>query len=70
MATATMTSFDINNRACNKKIVRLRVTKETADHLKLLAHHGEEGWDDIIKRLIAHYEGDKNSILREAQRFC
>jgi hypothetical protein len=67
MGTATIASIDTNNRVCNKKVVRLRVTKETADHLKLLAFDGEECWDDIIRRLIAHYEGDKNSILREAQ---
>jgi hypothetical protein len=51
-----------------KKVVRIRVTKETADHLKLLAHDGKEGWDDIIRRLINCYEEDKNSILREAKR--
>ena len=69
MTTATITSSANSTRACNKKVVRLRVTKETADHLRLLAHSGEEGWDDIIRRLITHYEGDKNSILREAKRF-
>jgi predicted phosphohydrolase len=52
----------------NKKVVRIRVTKETADHLRLLAHNGKEGWDDIIRRLISYYEEDKNSILREAKR--
>ena len=51
-----------------KKVVRIRVSKETADHLKLLAHNGKEGWDDIIRRLINYYEEDKNSILREAKR--
>jgi hypothetical protein len=67
---ATMTpSTSSSCCAHNKKVVRIRVTKETADHLRLLAHDGEESWDDIIRRLITYYEEDKNSILREAKRF-
>jgi hypothetical protein len=66
MTTATMTPSSTTH---DKKVVRIRVTKKTADHLRLLAHNGEEGWDDIIIRLIAYYEEDKNSILREAKRF-
>jgi hypothetical protein len=68
---ATMTPSSTSSNCCarNKKVVRIRVTKETADHLRLLAHDGEEGWDDIIRRLITYYEEDKNSILREARRF-
>jgi hypothetical protein len=74
MATTTITttpsSTSSSSCAHNKKVVRIRVTKETADHLRLLARNGEEGWDDIIRRLIiTYYEEDKNSILREAKRF-
>jgi hypothetical protein len=65
LTTATTTP---GSRTCNKKIVRIRVTKETADRLRLLSHDEEESWDDIIRRLIAYYEEDKNSILREAKR--
>ena len=69
MMTTTAPSSTSSSCARNK-IVRIRVTKETADHLKLLAHDGEEGWNDIIRRLITtYYEEDKNSILREAKRF-
>jgi hypothetical protein len=68
MTTATMTPSSTSSCARNKKVVRIRVTKETADHLRLLAHDGQEGWNDIIRRLIIYYEEDKNSILREAKR--
>jgi hypothetical protein len=69
MTTATTTpSSTSSSCARNKKVVRIRVTKETADHLRLLAHDGQEGWNDIIRRLITYYEEDKNSILREAKR--
>jgi hypothetical protein len=67
--TATTTPCSTSTSARNKKVVRIRVTKQTADHLRLLAHDGEEGWDDIIRRLIIYYDDDKNSILREAKRF-
>jgi hypothetical protein len=74
MATTTITTTTPNSSgsgsfAPNKKVVRIRVTKETADHLRLLARDREEGWNDIIRRLISFYEEDKNSILREAKRF-
>ena len=65
----TMPSSSGGSRARNKN-VRIRVTKETADHLRLLARDGEEGWSDIIRRLIiTYYEEDKNSIFREVKRF-
>jgi hypothetical protein len=68
--TTTTPSSTSSSCARNKKVVRIRVTKETADHLRLLAHDEEEGWDDIIRRLITtYYEQDKNSILRESKRF-
>jgi hypothetical protein len=67
-ATTTPSSTTSSSCARNKKVVRIRVTKETADHLRLLAHDGQEGWNDIIIRLITYYEEDKNSILREARR--
>jgi hypothetical protein len=68
--TTTTPSSTSNSGARNKKLVRIRITKETADHLRLLARDGEEGWSDIIGRLIAIYcKEDKNSILREAKRF-
>jgi hypothetical protein len=68
ITTATATTTPSSSCARNK-IVRIRVTKETADHLRLLAHDEEEGWNDIIRRLITYYEQDKNSILREAKSF-
>jgi hypothetical protein len=67
--TATTTPSCTSSSPRKKKVVRIRVIKETADHLKLLAHDREEDWDDIIRRLITYYEEDKNSILREATRF-
>jgi hypothetical protein len=67
-STIATTTPSSTSSVRNKKVVRIRVTKETADHLRLLAHNGKEGWDDIIRRLISYYEEDKNSILREAKR--
>jgi len=69
MMTMALSSSTSSSCARNK-IVRIRVTKETADHLRLLARDEKEGWNDIIRRLITtYYEEDKNSILREAKRF-
>jgi predicted DNA-binding protein len=66
----TTTPSSTGSSCARNKNVRIRVSKETADHLKLLARDGEEGWSDIIRRLITtYYEEDKNSILREAKRF-
>jgi hypothetical protein len=67
--TATTASSSTTGSCARNKVVRIRVTKETADHLRLLARDGEEGWNDIIRRLITTYhDEDKNSILREAKR--
>ena len=74
MATTTIITTTPNrttsSSCARNRLVRIRVTKETADHLKLLARDGEERWNDIIRRLITtYYDEDKNSILREAKRF-
>ena len=78
MATRTITttgkpssSGDSYSCSCARnKIVGIRVTKETADRLRLLAKDREEGWDEIIRRLmLAHYDEDKNNIVSDAKRF-
>jgi hypothetical protein len=69
MTITTATATTPSSSCARNKIVRIRVTKETADHLRLLAHDEEESWNDIIRRLITYYEEDKNSILREAKSF-
>jgi hypothetical protein len=69
MTITTATATTPSSSCARTKIVRIRVTKETADHLRLLAHDEEESWNDIIRRLITYYEEDKNSILREAKSF-
>jgi len=80
MATTTTTtttegkpssSSDTYSCSCARnKIVRIRVTKETADRLRLLANDREEGWDEIIRRLMLAYNAqDKNDIVAEAKKF-
>jgi hypothetical protein len=78
MATTTITTTRKPSRtsdscscSCTRnKIVRIRVTKETADRLRLLAHDGEEGWNGIIRRLMrTYYEEDKNNVMAETKRF-
>lgn len=79
MATTTITtttagkpssSIDSYSSSCARnKIVRIRVTKETADRLRLLANDREEGWNEIIRRLMLAYNAqDKNDIVAEAKR--
>lgn len=78
MATTTITTTGKPSRTSDSyscscarnKIVRIRVTKETADRLRLLAKDREEGWNEIIRRLmLTHYDEDKNNIVAEAKRF-
>jgi hypothetical protein len=77
MATTTTTaggpSSSSESYSCScarNKIVRIRVTKETADRLRLFANVREEGWNEIIRRLMLAYDAqDKNDIVAEAKRF-
>lgn len=78
MATTTITATRKHNSTSDSyscscarnKIVRIRVTKETADRLRLLANDREEGWNEIIRRLmLTYYKQDKNNIVAEAKRF-